>query len=84
MYKPPTNICGKHDEIYDLALKLSNIRSDRFSDIDDLVSFVQFTADEIMDLVKLAKNDGCKMENRMMEYREAIEGLGFKRSKKNE
>lgn len=49
--------------------ELLDILSDIDSEIDDI-------ADEVLD----AKESGQKMEDRLREYREAIEGLGFVRN----
>lgn len=74
-------ICDKHDEIYDLAREIINLDHTQYSDIADYIYKVQNFADDILTFAKAAKDDGIKMENRMREYREAIEGLGFERKR---
>ena len=72
-----TFICDRHDSIKSWA-----------SDIEELAEDVETTkirrrlislARRIQKEVTKAKESGQSMENRLMEYRQVIEGLGFKR-----
>jgi uncharacterized coiled-coil DUF342 family protein len=61
-------LCNNHNE---LIFQLKQIKKRR-----------QITSEEInelMDLIRFCKKQGQVMENRMRDYRSAIEGLGFKR-----
>lgn len=66
------DIIRQINHMYDL-LDLAEI----VDEIDDL----RFIIKENLDDIKIAKNMGEDMENRLIEYCNAIEDLGFKRTK---
>lgn len=87
-------ICNIHDDIWrkaDKAIKdvpryfnyrdlneeeLYEMCENMESYIDDL----KYALEDIMQLAETAKDMGQSMENRLKEYRDAIEGLGFERN----
>lgn len=87
-------ICNIHDDIWrkaDKAIKdvpryfsyrdlneeeLYEMCENMESYIDDL----KYALEDIMQLAEAAKDMGQSMENRLKEYRDAIEGLGFERN----
>ena len=75
MAKRKRLICTVHDEIYDFAEEIEELD---FSDrnhkrkLKSLAKRIKKDASE-------AKDYGQSMENRLSEYRDAIEELGFKR-----
>lgn len=79
------NICGMHDEIITLATDLQAIRYKLFENVDGIYDVnslereVDLLASRIVTMAEKAKEAGQKMEDRLKGYREAIEGLGFKR-----
>jgi|GEM_PF-2318044 len=81
MRKPKENeqICTYHQYIEDKALEILKIKNNSYDEIEDLLYEVQDIADDIRDVVLLALKEGQNMENRLKEYRDAIEGLGFMR-----
>ena len=79
MRKPKENeqICTYHQYIENRALEIMKIKNNSYDEIEDLLYEVQDIADDIYDVVLVALEAGQRMENRLKEYREAIEGLGF-------
>lgn len=67
-------ICYIHSMIQDKCTELIN--SDDLSS-DQILEI----ADDILQLSFIAEEQGYKMENRLREYRESIEKLGFERHK---
>ena len=67
------SICYHHDQALKLLNKLRNV-----NDSDKLVDMIN----EVVDNIKVAKRSGKRMESRLRKYRESIESLGFKRTKK--
>lgn len=88
-------ICNIHDDIWKKANRVinnvprffpySNLNKEELYDmcaemeshIDDL----RYALEDIMQLAKMAKDMGQSMEDRLKDYRDAIEGLGFERSR---
>jgi len=64
-------ICECHDEIKELGKELENLDLQRIIDI----------AKRLQDVAVEAKAYGQSMENRLSDYRSAVEGLGFSRDK---
>ena len=82
-------ICKRHDEVTrDMEDMSRNIRSTlrRYSeDTDSLVELLDDIDSSLCDWIhkiEEAKESGQKMEDRLKEYRDAIEGLGFNRDAK--
>lgn len=89
-------ICDIHDKIYDVADRaIKNIpRYYKYSESDDTDSLfemcefmdshiddLKYALDDIMKLVLDAKERGQAMEDRLIVYVDAIEGLGFERKR---
>jgi hypothetical protein len=74
-------ICNLHDEIKDWATKICDIKLRHYETAEDAFTEAQDYANQILNIIDDAKVDGEKMEERLIEYREAIEGLGFERKK---
>ena len=74
--KTKRKICFAHDEIIKLASDLQiELEGDVAKKIIQKLKKIEAVAEE-------AKEYGQSMEDRLSEYREAIEGLGFYRRKK--
>jgi len=69
------NICEVHDEIRELAEKLEETL------VGEVPKKHLKVLEKIQTLAEEAKEYGQSMENRMSEYRDAIEGVGFNRCK---
>ena len=69
-------ICHKHDEIMSLCEEILEMDFDRAFK-RELIRKVK----KILKLTESAKDDGQCMEDRLTEYRGAIEDIGFKRKK---
>jgi hypothetical protein len=70
-------ICFKHQEVLSICSKLLDL------DFDE--PFKQKLKQGLKKIIKLteqAKDDGQNMEDRLQEYYDAIEEIGFKRTKK--
>jgi hypothetical protein len=81
--KKEDTICFFTTEILNIAENCSNIKFDEKSarkSFDYLLNKI----DEIYKLSELSLSAGQNMEDRLYEYRIAIEGLGFKRKEKGE
>ena len=84
-------ICSRHDDIIKLAKEIESHQYERFrntddaeallTDIENLLWNIGHMAAEIISETKLAKESGQNMEDRLCEYKSAIEDLGFKRIK---
>ena len=77
-------ICSLHDEIAQNARSIWKMSRDiqSSSNIDDISSWacdIESLADQIERTVYSAKERGQAMENRLSDYRNAIENLGFRR-----
>lgn len=81
LYQGKHNICDYHSKIKDLAWKIEKIRERDYDEVKDLLDEVQSIASDIYTFADKALDAGQSMENRMKEYKEAIEGLGFIRNK---
>lgn len=81
LYEGKHNICDYHDAIKELARKIENIRIRDYDDISDLLNDVQWIASDIYTYADKALDSGQSMENRLREYRDAIECIGFIRNK---
>lgn len=71
------NICDIHDEIMKKSNKIGRLKSGDYEDINSLMEEFQDFANEVYSLAYDAKEAGQKMENRLKDYRQSIEGLGF-------
>lgn len=74
-------ICQVHDEIMKIALDITHLNPKNYETAQDLYEQAEAMADDIYSLADDAAMMGTKMENRLQEYREAIEGLGFEKIK---
>ena len=76
-------ICFTHENIIAFAISICDIDFENIAikDIRSTFTEIRKTAKEIEGLAKKAKERGQVMENRLREYRDAIEALGFKREK---
>jgi indole-3-glycerol phosphate synthase len=72
-------ICHKHDKIIKLANQIEGYRERDFDSVKDTLDTIQSLAWDIRYLAEEAKESGISMENRLQEYHNAIEGLGFQR-----
>lgn len=84
-------ICNIHDNIYKTADKaISNIpKHFKYSDMNEeelyemcsnmenIIDDLKYILMDIKDLAEDAKECGQSMEDRLKDYRDAIEGLGF-------
>jgi hypothetical protein len=83
-------ICNIHDDILSLCDDLYKIKIQDYHKYEDgIINHADFEYDmdrlisQIISLTKDAKERGCAMEERLTEYRSAIEILGFIRDKDN-
>lgn len=76
-------ICRTHDKIQDAAERIQtyDLVNARISDIATMHEEILELSEYIVELVEYAKERGQAMENRLYEYSNAIEELGFKRRK---
>lgn len=78
-------ICDTHDEIDTLGTELETLGNDMkemtFEELRLLPRRLVKMGKEIQKLAYKAKDSGIHMENRMYEYYNAIESLGFTRVK---
>ena len=75
-------ICNIHNQIIQLAESISKISIYRYDDRGDLKGEIDDMIFKIIELTNKALDCGQKMEDRLRDYRETIESLGFKRDKK--
>jgi hypothetical protein len=73
------NICDYHDDIIKTALEIEKIKENQYETVEEVLYEVQHLAWDIRSWAEEAKEAGQSMENRLSEYRDAIEGLGFER-----
>jgi hypothetical protein len=80
-------ICGKHDEALKLLDRLQEYINDglRYADNKEskeheALEDLDYYLCDVVDLIQEAKTMGQNMENRLKEYRESIEDLGFVRN----
>jgi len=76
MAKKKRVICDIHDDIHNLAQALAK---DKDESPEGFRTRVKRIAGRIMELVEEANDRGAAMEMRLVEYSEAIHGLGFVR-----
>lgn len=81
LFQGKHNICVYHSKIKDLAWKIGKIKVSQYDEVKDLLDEVQDIASDIYSLVDRALDAGQSMENRLKEYKESIEELGFTRNK---
>jgi hypothetical protein len=84
-------ICTYHDDIKILAQKIKKLTTREQTKFgktttydcgnDENIDEINKLAIQIIEIDKLAKVAGQHMENRMSLYRNAIEGLGFERTR---
>ena len=79
--KASDQICNYHHYIKERANDILKIKDRTYDKVEDLLWEVQNIADDIYNSVNMALEAGQSMENRLKEYRDAIEGLGFRRDK---
>lgn len=77
--KAHDQICNYHHDIKEKASEIMKIKEGSYDNIADLLWEVQSMADDIYASAAMALEAGQHMENRLKEYREAIERLGFTR-----
>ena len=75
-------ICERHGRIESWAEDLEELASDRTVRLEALRKRVKELAKKIKTEVNIAADSGQSMENRLSEYKDAIEGIGFVRKKK--
>lgn len=75
------NICHLHNEIIQKCKELNKLGRYSYDSIEDLIREVEYIVGYIEDYANEALESGQKMEDRLIEYKEAIEGLGFVREK---
>lgn len=81
-YKSHT-ICDIHEKmIYLLEELIENVSSvtgtyNTVEELESIISNMTYEIKDITDLIKIAKEKGQSMEDRLYLYRDAIEGLGF-------
>ena len=76
-------ICDFHTNILDIAEECLNMKFDENS-ARETFNYLLNKMNDIYWLSEMALTAGQNMEDRLYEYREAIEGLGFTRNKKGE
>lgn len=81
LFQGKHNICAYHSKIKDLAWKIEKIKVSQYDEVKDLLDEVQDIASDIYSLADRALDAGQSMENRLKEYKESIEELGFTRNK---
>lgn len=80
-YKPNKNICDYHADIESASNEIMRIKISDYDDPEDMLRKIHSLADDIFVASKYAYIAGNNMENRLHEYRLAIESLGFTRKK---
>lgn len=75
------NICDYHKIIQDKSNEISKLKAKNYETVEDLLDEVQSLADDIYSIVDYALEAGQRMENRLKDYKNTIEGLGFERVK---
>ena len=76
MSRRKRNICEVHDEIRELAIELERDLSGNVTKKSiRMLKRIQQIAEE-------ARDYGQSMENRLNEYKDGIEGIGFNRNKR--
>lgn len=81
-YKNHT-ICDIHEKMIDLLEELIESVSsvtgtyNTVEELEYIISDMTYELKDITNLIKIAKEKGQSMEDRLYLYREAIEGLGF-------
>lgn len=74
-------ICTVHDKIIKLANTIEHFNVRDFDTVEDALDEIQSIAWDIRDEAETAKEMGQNMEDRLREYYDAIESLGFTRVK---
>ena len=76
-------VCTYHKEAQDLINKLRfkamDIKSMTIRELYDLQDYLMIAYDELDSIIDKANNGAQSMENRLSDYRNAIEDLGFSR-----
>lgn len=80
LYQGKHNICEYHGRIKDLAWSIEKIKETEYDNVKDLLDDVQSIASDIYSFADRALEAGQSMENRLKEYKDSIEGLGFTRN----
>jgi len=75
-------ICNIHDEIMIIAEQINNMDIADYRSEATFLRSLRAKVKKIDKLAEEAKERGQAMEDRLYEYFEAIEGLGFTRDKK--
>lgn len=75
------NICDIHKEIQEYANQIMKMKESQFESIEDALYDIRWIAEQIDSAVDEALEAGQSMEDRLSDYRNAIEDLGFKRVK---
>ena len=73
-------ICDTHKKIKNMANSLKLLRNSEDQSIDGILSKVEEIANRVLELTKEATLSGQSMEDRLIQYRKAIESLGFQRN----
>jgi hypothetical protein len=81
MKKSNYNICDYHYEIINDAKELQRLRVEHFDSIESVIKYVDCISSRIEINTENATECGISMENRLREYRDSIESLGFVRQK---
>lgn len=71
-------ICFKHDEIISICKEIKNLDLDKATQRKKIATLIN----KIIKITEQAKEDGQHMEDRLQEYYNAIDDLGFDRKKK--
>lgn len=74
-------IYNYHHYIKEQANDIMKIKDKAYDKVEDLLWEVQNIADDIYASASMALEAGVRMEERLKDYRNAIEGLGFTREK---
>lgn len=84
MKKEKKLICTVHNEILNIAQSLldTDYNEMTFREFKKLPTLIKKSAKEILSLTEEALEDGQLMEDRLIEYHNAIKDLGFIRVKK--
>lgn len=80
-------ICQRHDYALNLLHKIRNEISknlkynrDNAEELADVLDNIDSDLYDVVDEIESAKEMGERMEHRLCEYKDAIEGLGFSRN----
>ena len=76
-------ICNRHDKIINLATQMERLDQRNFDNVQEVLDEVWSMAWDIRKEAEKAKESGQNMEDRLTEYRESMESLGFIRYSTN-